>query len=210
MNRRTVLPLLVLLALTGCALRYYTAALGNYDEFRPYARVRSTSVDIEIARPAYVAVIGIIPPTPGYFERPVLFRPLYPLWDTDETRFNAGRHRVSPRRQTLRDPPNCRTGEKPSISGCRRLAYLLPGVGAPNEIAQAYIADPSHYLVVASEEFVDPFTLADDLFEIAFERLELGSALKRRAGEDAASDLERALLDRPGTPIWGALYVSGR
>ena len=70
--------------------------------------------------------------------------------------------------------------------------------------------DPSHYFVIASEEFVDPYTLADDLFELAFERDELAAALKRGKVQEAATDLERALLDRPGSPIWAALYVSGR
>jgi hypothetical protein len=207
---RRLIATLALLASVGCAAGFYSAALGNYDEFQPYARLRATSLDLELARDAYVAVIGITTPAPGYSERPVLFQPIYPQWDTDETHFRAGRHRIVSRRQTLRDPVNCRHDQKPTLSGCRRAPYLYPGAGSHVEIGRVYVADPSHYVVIASEEFVDPYTLADDLFELAFEREELGDALKARTAETAATDLERALLDRPGSPIWGALYVSGR
>jgi hypothetical protein len=207
--RRTALVSICAL-LTACASRHYSAALGNYDHFQPYAALRSTSYDIEIARSAYVVIIGITPPSAGYSDRPVLFRPLYPLWDTDRTQFPAGKHRVSPRRQTLRDPMNCRSDETPSLSGCRRAFYLYPGAGTSSEIGGIYSIDYGHYLVIASEEFIDPFQLADELFEMAFERKELAEALKTRKGEVAAGDVERALLDRPGTPIWGALYVAGR
>ena len=202
--------LLALLGSAGCALRYYSAALGNYDEFRPDARLRATSLDVELARPAYVAVIGITTPGPGYQERPVLFEPIYPRWDTDETHFAAGRHHIVSRRQTLRDPANCRDDQKPTLSGCRRAPHLYPGVGSHIEVDGIYVADPGHYMVIASEDFVDPYTLADDLFEVAFEREEFAAALKTDRAQTAANNLERALLDRPGSFVWSALYVSGR
>jgi hypothetical protein len=202
------LPLLLLC--TACAPQYASIAMGQYDLFRPYARVYSATIDIELARPAHVAVISIIAPAPGYNERPVLFEARYPQWDTDETHFAAGEHRLLPRRMTLRDPRNCRDTEKPSLSGCRRPRYMYIGAGAPNELSQIYQSDPSHYLVIASEEFIDPFTLADDLFDMAFERPELGTALKTRKAHEAGDVLERALLDRPGPPMWAAFYVSGK
>lgn len=203
-----LVALLALLGSAGCAPRYYSAALGSYDEFRPYARLRSTWIELELGRAAYVAIIGILTPAPGYPERPVLFQPIYPLWDTDSTHFAAGRHRVVSRRRTLRNPVNCREQHKPTLSGCRRPPYLHPGAGSHVDVGAIYSPDPTHYFVFASEEFVDPFTLADDLFELAYERDELTAALKRRSGPTAATDLERALLDRPGSPIWGALYVA--
>ena len=207
---RSALLLFCALLATACAPRRYSAALGNYDAFQPYAMLRSTSYDIELARAAHVAIIAITPPAPGYNERPVLFRPLYPLWDTDRTQFTAGKHRVTPRRQTLRDPVNCRGSEKPTLRGCRRAAYLYPGAGVPGEVNSIYSVDLGHYLVIASEDYLDAFTLADELFDMVLDRSELAEALKTRKGEMAAADLERALLDRPGSPLWGALYVAGR
>jgi hypothetical protein len=210
MHRVPLLTLLLLATSVACAPQYATIAMGQYADFQPYARVYTNTIDIELARPAYVAVIRITTPGPGYNERPVLFQPIYPRYETDETHFGAGRHRVTPRRTSLIDPRNCREAEKPSLDGCRRALYMLPGVGSPGEIGTAYVSDPSHYFVVASEEFVDPYALAEDLFEMAFDRLELSAALKTGRATIAGTELERALLDRPGSPIWGAFYVSGK
>ena len=208
---KRVPALLVLLASVACASTQRSAGLGSYDEFRPYATLRSFTVaDLELSRPAYVAIVGITIPAPGYAERPVVFQPIYPRWDTDKTHFAAGRHRIVSARRTLRDPANCRGTEKPTLSGCRKRLYQYPEAGAHNEVGRIYVADAGHYVVIASEEFVDPYLLAEDLFFLAFEREELAAALKSRKVHEAASDLERALSDRPGSPIWGALYVGGR
>jgi hypothetical protein len=202
--------LLVILAVlpVGCTTRYTTAALGQYDRFEPYARVRNMSIDLELARAAYVVIIAIRTPSPGFQDRPILFRPLYPLYPTDEVRFPAGRHRLVARRVTLNEPLNCRRDEQPTLSGCRRPPHLYPGVGGPGDVGGAYASTLAHYIVIASEEFIDPFTLADELFLVTLERPELSQLLRTHDAERSAPQLERALLDRPGTPMWGAFYVA--
>lgn len=209
MRRPLVLLLLALsIAPAACATRYTSAALGQYERFEPYARLRSTSIDLELSRAAYVAVIAIRAPSPGFRDRPILFRPLYPIYPTDSVHFSAGRHRLIPRRISVIEPLNCRGNETPSIDGCRRPPHLYPGVGGPGDVGGAYGSGLAHYIVIASEEFVDPYTLADELFNIALERPELASALRLLNAQASAPLLERALLDRPGTPIWGAFYVA--
>src|SRR5687767_12313855 len=133
----TRVPALMLLALVACASTQHSAALGSYDEFRPYASLRSFTVaDLELSRPAYVAIIGITIPAPGYSERPVVFQPFYPRWDTDKTHFAAGRHRIVSARRTLRDAANCRGTEKQTLSGCRKRLYQYPEAG---EIGRAHV-----------------------------------------------------------------------
>jgi hypothetical protein len=211
MTMRRLLRILLLASLAlpvACATRYQSAALGQYERFEPYARLRNVSIDLELSRDAYIAIIAIRAPSPGFRDRPVLYRPLYPLYPTDPVRFAAGRHRLVARRTTLVDPLNCRRDEVPTLDGCRRPAHLYPGVGGPGDVGTVYSSTLAHYIVIASEEYIDPFTLADELFNTTLERPELASVLRRLDANASAQLLEQALLDRPGTPIWGAFYVT--
>jgi hypothetical protein len=183
-------------------------ALGQYDEFAPYAVLRGRTVDLELARTAHVAVLAVRTPTTEYSERPVVFTVLYPRFDTDRTQFGPGRHRLTPRRQTLQEPPNCRVEQRPSLTGCRRAEFRYIGTGIT--MGQAYLPEEMQYLVIASEEFVDPYTLADDLYLTATDDEALSLALRRRDANASERELERALLDRPGSPLWGAFYAAMR
>lgn len=202
--RRTArVALLSALVLAGaCATRYSTAALGQYEQFEPFLMFRHGQ-DVEITRPAYIAIITITPPASGYEDRPLLFDVVYPRYETDRLHFSAGRHRLVSRATRLMDPPGCASDEKPALDGCRR--RLIPGLSAGRPPAGL-----SHYLLLAADEFVDPYTLADDLFYTALEEQALDDALRSAGVERAAAALERTLLDRRGSPLWAALYVVAR
>jgi hypothetical protein len=195
------------LLLTSCSVHFSSAALGNYATYEPFATTDRTSVLVELTREAHVAVVGVRTPQPGYDEAPVLFDVMYPVFDTDRTRFGPGRHRLTSRRQSMRVPRGCRDMEVPTLAGCRRT--VLPGLRALN-IGQVYPRDRQHYIVVVADEVVDPYTLADALYFAALDDETLTELLKRRDAEPAADALERVLLDQPLAPGWAGLYVTNR
>jgi hypothetical protein len=200
----------LLLLCTACAPRYGTAALGQYEEYRPFmtrppaATLNEAAYDIELTRQAFVSVIAIVPPAGGYEERPVYFQALYPRYDTDRMMFPAGKHRLRSPRTLLMEPRNCADDEKPALDGCRRAVQLLPGMLRPRPPA------PSHYLLITADEFVDPYEVADDLYFKAMDDEELKLALQSDDTDKAAALLERALLDRRGSPLWAAFYLMVR
>jgi hypothetical protein len=208
-----VLPVTPLMLLCiACGPRYSSAALGQYPEFQPFmtrpppasTRIEPT-YDVELTRQAFVSLIAITPPAGGYEDRPVVFTALYPLYDTDRLMFPPGEHRLRSRRSILMEPRNCADDEKPALDGCRRSLRLLPGLlqGRPP-------GAPTHYLLITADEFVDPFELADELYFRALTDDALRTALLEGDTDGAAALIERALLDRRGTPLWAALYVVTR
>jgi hypothetical protein len=202
--------LCVMLALTSCVPRFTSVGLGRYDEFQPYARSGGRGVDLELARAGHVAVISVILPRPAFADRPVLFAAVYPYYDTDQRYFEAGQHRLLPRRETVRVPLTCGSQQTPTLEGCRRAYDMLPGVRTLSEYITDYGIRGGHYIVFVADEPVDPYTLAEQLFYMAFDRPELTRLLRQLDAPAAAAELENALLDRPGTPRWAALYVAAR
>jgi hypothetical protein len=200
--------LLATLAAGACGARYSTAALGQYESYEPFAVVGPSSIRLELARPAHVAIIAVLAPAPGFGSAPVLFTPLYPVYETDRTHFTAGEHRLLPRRVSLIEPQVCRRTETPSLAGCRRAQHLLPGV--PNPFRQAYPLDRQHYIVLVADEFIDPYAVAEELYVSVLDEQSVAELLKARDAPAAASELERVLLDRRGSPLWAGLYVTNR
>ena len=198
------------LASASCATRYSSAALGQYEEFQPFIWLRNTQdnrarYELEITRPAFVSILTVSPPAGGFEDRPVMFDVVYPRYDTDPVEFTAGRHQLITRVTPLMPPRNCGYDEPPTLGGCRRPQYQLPGMRAGRPPT-----GPPHYLVIAADEFVDPYTLADELHYVAMEQPELGDALRSGTIESASALLERVLLDRRGTPFWAGLYIVSR
>jgi hypothetical protein len=210
MTRQVRLLLWVALALGACAPRYSTAGLGQYAEFQPYAVLRGNSIYLELSRAAHVSIIGIGLPNSFYDELPVVYGALYPQYVTDATRFEAGRHRLLSRAPHQVRPMNCRQDERPALDGCRRPFHLLPGVSGVADDRAAYRLGGGGYLVIASAEFIDPFTLAEELFYATLEHPEIAQSLRSGDADATAHELERVLLDRPGSFEWAAMYVTSR
>lgn len=212
--RRRVLTLAPILAFLvgGCAPTYTSAGLGRYDVYRPFARMDGRAIELELDRTAWVAVVNVIPPNPAYRDRPILFEAVYPYYPTDQRHFEAGRHRLIPRRESVREPVGCRLEEVPTIDGCRRRFDMLPGVRLEEggAYSRSYSIRAGHYIALVADRPIDPYTLAEELYYLAFDRPELTRVLREMNAELAAAELERALLDRPGTPNWAALYVAAR
>lgn len=210
LRRRVRNLLLVLpwaLLLPSCAVKYSSAALGEYAAYEPFARVNRNLYTVELSQPAHVAVISVVAPQPGYNEAPVFFEVRYPLTEYDRTEFPAGRHRLSPRNVRLNTPRECRQTEAPTLEGCRRT--ILPGLRGI-DTNRAYQRDPQHYLLIAAPERIDPYTLADALYFLALEDEDFAEAFKRRDAEAAADVIERALLNQRMSAGWGGVYVTYR
>ncbi|CAN5716100.1 hypothetical protein BH23GEM9_BH23GEM9_35740 [soil metagenome] len=195
------------LLLGGCAVKYSTAALGDYAAYEPFATMNRSTVWLEVNRDAHVAVLAVRTPMPGYDTAPVLFDVMYPVYETDRTHFRAGKHVLLPRQTSMQLPPQCRESEVPALAGCRR--RLRPGLRGL-DVRDAYQRDVNHYIVIVADEFIDPYTLADELFYAVFEDDEVADLLKARDAETAAASLERVLLDRRMAPGWAGLYVTNR
>lgn len=213
MRRRLLaLTATLTLALAGCAPTYTSAGIGRYDVFRPFAKLDGRAIELELERAAYVAVVNVVPPSPSFRDRPILFEAVYPYYPSDQRRFEAGRHRLIPRRETVREPMGCGMEEIPTIDGCRRRFDMLPGVNmeAGRAYPRSYSIRAGHYIALVADRPIDPYTLAEELYYLAFERPELSRVLREMNADLAAAELERALLDRPGTPNWAAIYVAAR
>jgi hypothetical protein len=195
---------------SACAPTYTSAGLGRYDVFQPFARMDGGYIALELARAGYVAVINVVLPQPAFRERPVLFIAEYPLWPTDDRHFTAGRHRLRARRETVRVPRMCGGNQMPTIDGCRRVYEMLPGVRSLADYDRSRGLLRGHYIVMVADEPIDPFTIAEELFHLALDRPDLTRRLRELDAELAAAALEEALLDRPGSPYWAALYVAAR
>jgi hypothetical protein len=210
MNTARLAMLLIVLSTAACAPSFTSAGIGRYEEFQPFARAAGRGIDLELARSAHVAVVAVFRPRPAFSDRPLLFSAVYPYFESDRRYFDAGRHRLRARQADLRQPLLCGSQEVPTIEGCRRAYHMLPGVLSISD----YFTDPGirggHYIVFAADEPIDPFSLAEELFYMALDRPELARRLRALDAVAAAGELERTLLDRPGTPLWAALYVAAR
>jgi hypothetical protein len=199
---RTAVTLATLAALTlsACGSAREGVRLGAYDEFQPV--VASTQEHIQLARSANVTVVNVL--TPNDQGRPVLFSVQYPRFDTDPAEFTAGSHRLQPRLRTAAAPPRCQPGVNPTLAGCRPHLPDYPGVGVPS--LSGYYATAGT-LFIASDGAIDPYELADALFNLARSSTELSSALKRDDPQITQIALERALSARAGMPRWAAYYL---
>lgn len=195
-----------LFALTACAPTFTSAALGRSDFFAPHATMRGRTVQLELAQRAHVAVVQVLTPTPGNQDRPVLFVPLYPRFETDQREFEPGTHRLAAREETFRQDWVCGDTQSPTMDGCRRDYRYLPGVRSLAEYHDGY----THFITLVSDQPIDPYALAEELFYMAFDDPRLAQQFRDVDAEAAAATLEQALLDRPGSANWAAHYVAGR
>jgi hypothetical protein len=203
-------PVLFLaLLIPACAgTRYGTAALGNYDAYEPFATMNRGLVTVEIAREAHLAVVSVQVPRPGYETAPVIFDVVYPHSSADRTLFPPGRHRMSPRPVARRAFRECEALEKPSLDGCRR--RILPGLRTVDNERMYQPASEHHVIVVAADQPVDPYTLAEALYFAALENEVLAGALRRRDAPAARAILERTLLDQNLATGWAGVYLTSR
>ena len=185
---------------SACAPSYGTAGLGAYDDFRPYVRLTGSSYEVELDRPAHIAIIGIRAPDPSRDTRfELTFVPLYPRTNADSTMFPAGKHRARPRPVIEPMRKLCGRDEIPTIEGCR----LERSRGGTTRL------DPmlGHYLVVVSESILDPYTLSFYLEEARVTSEELARALYYRDVKTAVDELTQAIATLPGSPYWAGYYV---
>jgi hypothetical protein len=206
MRRATPLSALLCAVLfSGCAVQVNRAAFGRgVAAYQPAAEMRGALITIDVARPAHVAVVGIAAPRPGFEYAPIKFEAVFPFSDIDPTYHEAGRHRLRPRLVGGRTYRECREAEKPSLSDCRRT--YLPNTNVPG----AYEGlGEQHYIVVFSEEPVDPYTLAYELFLTGLVDDDFNAAITRREPGATTDEVERAL--RPHIAIgWAAVHVHRR
>src|SRR5690606_28310584 len=107
--RASALVALSLAVLAGCATRYGTEALGQYDLFSPYADLTRGSRDVELTRPGHIAIIDIFPLNPSYTmpRDHRTFRALFPVTERDSTYYPAGTHRVRYALTVSANRPRC-------------------------------------------------------------------------------------------------------
>jgi hypothetical protein len=199
--RTAVLVLTAATVTAGCGAARPGVGFGAYDRYQPV--LEATHQDITLASQANVMVLIIQTPTER--QRPVLFSVQYPLYDTDQLQFAAGRHRLAPRLRTAAAPPRCGPGAAPTLSGCRPYLPDYPGVQLPS--LSGYYATSAR-LLIASDEAHDPFPLAEFLIARARTDTALKEALLDDDPARAQAELERALRDRFGATGWAAYYRS--
>jgi hypothetical protein len=200
--RIAALVTFALVMLGGCATRYGTQALGQYDLFSPYADLTRGSREVEITRPGHVAIIDIFPVNPAYVmpRDHRTFRALFPVTERDSTHYPAGSHRVRHALTVAANRPRCEDGMIPSITGCREDLVL-------SERTSGQIPSSNHYLVLVAEEFIDPYTVAFHLNEAILTNELLMPALFERDAAAAAAEIGRVIADVPGLGGWSGYYV---
>lgn len=190
-------------ALAGCATHYQTLALGQYDRFSPFADLTTGRREIELSRPGYVAVLGIDALDPRYRAplNHVTFDAIYPRTRYDSTYFPAGTHRLRYYPTTETMPVLCSDLDVPTIDGCRASR------GGPRTIVRGPVPTSSHYLVVAAEDFIDPYTLAFYLNERLLISDTFAVSLFRRDAGEVAEEITAAMAEVPGLRGWSAYYA---
>lgn len=179
----------------------------------PRRRGRSTELEVTIRRRAYISVVQIIAPAPDRRDSPVLFRAFYPWALGLQWQFEPGRWIIEgwPELifETISSPTTrgrgvrlCERNEEPALGGCWVREAELPGY------AHGRGVNLDQYIVIASEERIDPYRLAYDLYFAALDSDELRRALVRDDAAEAARLIEHVIAARPGSPFWGAIYLS--
>jgi len=191
-----------LLLLSGCATRYGTHALGQYDLYSPYADLTRGSRTVEITRPGHIAIIDIHALNPAYTmpRDHRTFRALFPVTERDSTYYPAGTHRIRHTLTVAANRPRCEDGVIPSITGCREDLVL-------SERTSGQVATSHHYLLLVAERFIDPYTVAFHLNEAVLTNQLLMPALYTRDAEAAAAEIARVIADIPGLGAWSGYYV---
>jgi hypothetical protein len=187
----------------GCAARYGTLALGQYELFAPFADLTRGRREVELTRPGYVAILDIRPFDPAY--RPpqdyVTFRAIFPLTVHDSTYFPAGTHALRYNSVTETMRVLCADVEVPSIDGCREYR------GGPSSIISGPVPTSTHYLIIVAEEYVDPFTVAFHLNETVRASDTFAVALHRRDVQAVAEEISAGIADVPGLRGWSGYYA---
>jgi hypothetical protein len=199
----SLLALAAGVALAGCAARYGTLALGQYELFSPFADLARGRREVELSRPGYVAVLDIAPLDPAYRapQNYQTFRPIFPLTVHDSTRFPAGAHvlRYFPVTETMR--VLCSDADVPSIDGCRASR------DGPTTTVRGSVPASTHYLVVVAESYIDPYTLAYHLDERLLVSDTFAGALHRRDTEAVDREITLAIAEAPDLGGWAAFYA---
>jgi hypothetical protein len=173
--------------------------LGAYEQYQPV--LEASLENVTLASEANIAVLHVQLPTEG--SRPVLFSVQYPRYDTDPVKFGAGTHRLEPRQRTAAAPPRCQPGAAPTLSGCRPHLPDYPGVQVPS--LSGYYSTSAR-IVIASEQPLDPFSLAEFFIARGRADTQFASAMRGTDNEAAQINLERVLRDRLGATGWAAYY----
>jgi hypothetical protein len=196
----TATVLAIALLATACGGARPGVGLGAYDRFGPV--LAPSDQDIELAADAHVIVLTV--QTPNEVTRPILVSVTYPRYDTDRLEFTAGRHRLESRQRTAAAPARC-VGTEPTLSGCRPHLPDYPGVQVPASTLTGYYY-PAGRIMIASEEALDPFTMAE--FFIVRMRTDPDLAAAMRVGESETVQLHltRVLRERLGPTGWAAYY----
>jgi hypothetical protein len=172
----------------------------------PVTVARLSPFVVELEDSSYVAVLWMTYPDTDEPGRPITFSGRYPLYPTDQLSFASGRHRLISRRREDRDPYDCEANETPSLAGCRRPLHLLPG-------ANQYIATRTPLtasVVIASQDYIDPYALAEDLYWALMKDSQRAQRLVGADIETVAAELQPVLLEMLGLRDWSASFATGR
>ena len=197
-------PLLCAWIVSACAATHPPVQLGQYEAFQPI--YHEGRMRFELARPAYVSIIAVREPWEPE-AGPLIFEVLYPRYETDRLEFEAGRHNPVSRLVGNRVPINCPVAVKPTLRTCRPALHVYPQVRGGSNWRKDYPGQ--HYLLVASDRFIDPYELAWELFFYAFENEEVGQLLREEKPFEAARRLEQAIAGLPEARAWaGYMLIS--
>lgn len=202
---------LLIIAATGCASGGGGGGGGSGVAFGPQAATTQPVItsfnaqDIALAAPAHVVIIAVMAPQLDD-GRPLLFQVDYPRFDGDPLEFQPGTYRVNSRQRTAAAPPRCQPGQSPTFQTCRPMLTTYPGVGGIPSLGQFY--STAGYIMVTNNAFMDPYTLADQLFNRARSRPGFYSAIKSNNAVGVQAELEPVL----GTlgANWSAYYRPAR
>jgi hypothetical protein len=202
-SSRIMMAVAVGLGVAACAggLPRETAHFGPAADLEA-TLARAAPLIVELGQPAYVLALGVTYPSAEEPGRPVTFDAQYPRFPTDARHFDAGQHRLKARQRPPFWPMNCGRDEVPTIDGCRRPLHLLPGISG-------YVAarhPRSAVLIIASAEFVDPFTLAEELY---WELMRDWQRTQRLIGADVevlTEEIEPLLVRTLGRDGWAASF----
>lgn len=165
---------------------------------------RTSPLTVELEQESHVLVLSVIYPSQSEPDHPILFSVRYPMYPTDPRSFVAGTHRLTPWQRPGFWPMNCRSSETPSIDGCRRPFYLLPGASGYRPSRDPLTA----VLLIASDVFRDPYPLAEEFYWQVLQNAPIHGKLIGADVATLSAELEPILLSVLGPRGWTAAFAS--
>ena len=199
------------IAALGCASGGGGGGGAENASFGPQAATVQPSIvsfnaqDISVAAPAHVIVIQVMAPQVDD-GRPLLFQVDYPRFDGDPLEFQPGRHRLNSRQRSAAAPARCEAGQSPTFRTCRPTLTTYPGVGGIPSLSQFYT--PAGYIMITNNQFVDPYSMADQLFNRVRARPAFSAAIRDNNAAAVQTELQAVLAGLGGD--WSATFRPAR